>query len=98
MARTRFRGRMTQYEKPVWEPLLYLLRAYVDDFMWMHEVELEGGIRLHAYKHWETRRYLHLSEDSRAFVYEEPDFYREFDVRRLVDLVMPIQCDFSCRE
>lgn len=99
MARKRRqRGEITSWDEPVWEPLLILLRIYVDDFMWMFAVTLEDGTRLHAYKHRETRRYLHLSEDERAFVYEEPDFYREFDVRRLVDLVMPMQCDHSCRE
>lgn len=97
MARTRLRGRTAQWDDPVWEPLLHLLRVYVDDFMWMHEVELDDGTRVHAYKHRETRRYLHLSDDGRAFVYGEPDFYREVDVRRLVDLVMPTRCDYFCR-
>lgn len=35
----------------------------------MFEVELESGLRLHAYKHRETRRYLHLDKEGRAFVY-----------------------------
>jgi hypothetical protein len=98
MARKRLRGEMTSFDEPVWEPLLNLLRVYVDDFMWMFAATLEDGTRIHAYKHRDTRRYLHLTEDGRAFVYEEPDFYREFDeVRRLVDLVMPMRCDWSCR-
>jgi hypothetical protein len=88
---------MTRKDEPTWEPLLNLLRAYVDDFMWMFEVELEDGTRLHAYKHRETRRYLHLSEDDRVFFYEEPDFYCEIDARRMVDLVLPMRCDFLCR-
>ena len=31
-------------------------------FMWMHAVVLEDGELVHAYKHVETRRYLHLRE------------------------------------
>jgi uncharacterized protein DUF4160 len=33
--------------------------------MWMHAVTLKDGTRIHAYKHWHTRRYLHLSDDGR---------------------------------
>jgi Domain of unknown function (DUF4160) len=54
---------MTSWDEPVWDPLLTLLRVYVDDFMWMFRATLEDGTQLHAYKHRETRRYLHLSED-----------------------------------
>jgi hypothetical protein len=88
---------MTRWHDPVWEPLLTLVRVYVDEFMWMFEAQLEDGTRLHAYKHRETRRYLHLSEDGRAFFYEDPDFYCEIDPRRLVDLVLPARCDGLCR-
>lgn len=74
-------GQMTQYEAPDWDPLLKLLAEYLAaDFMWMHEVELKDGTRLHAYKNRETRRYLHLSSDGRAFVYCEDDCYREVEV------------------
>jgi len=97
MKKTAVQGRMKQYEEPNWEPLLYLLRAYVDDFMWMHEVELADGTSVHAYKHIETRRYLHLGEDHRAFVYTDDDSYREVESRRLVDLVMPLEL-WPCRE
>jgi hypothetical protein len=37
--------------------------------MWMHEVQLTDGTRIHAYKHWVTRRYMHLAADGRAFEY-----------------------------
>jgi len=97
MKKTAIRGQMKQYEEPNWEPLLYLLRAYVDDFMWMHEVELADGTSVHAYKHIETRRYLHLGEDHRTFVYTDDDRYREIEPRRLVDLVMPLEL-WPCRE
>jgi len=63
------RGRVVNYERPVWEPLMALAPEHVGDFMWMHEVELEDGTRLHAYKHVETRRYLHLDHGGRAFVF-----------------------------
>jgi hypothetical protein len=97
MTQNQLRGEMTRRDDPVWEPLLNLLRVYVDDFMWMFEVELEDGTRLHAYKHRETRRYLHLSEDDGVFFYKEPDFYCEIDARRLVDLVLPMRCVCLCR-
>jgi hypothetical protein len=35
--------------------------------MWMDGSRLEGGLRLHAYKHIETRRYLYLTEGGPAF-------------------------------
>jgi hypothetical protein len=61
--------------------------------MWMHEVELEDGTRLHAYKHHETRRYLHLDHGGRAFVFiwdesrpvEEDSLYEEVDPLWLLD-------------
>jgi len=62
----------------------------------MHEVELEDGTRLHAYKHHETRRYLHLDHGSRAFVFiwdesrpvEEDSLYEEVDPLWLLDLAL----------
>ena len=65
--------------------------------MWMFEVELEDGRRVHAYKHWWTRRYLHLSLDGCAFAYirpgcysnEDPDWYREVEPEWLLKLVLP---------
>ena len=70
------RGRAVNWVSPNWEPLLRLARVYVEEFMWMYEAELRGGISLHAYKHWWTRRYLFLTEDGRAFSYRG-DLYRE---------------------
>ena len=56
--------------EPDWEPLLNILEEdVVEMFMWMFEVELEDGTRLHVYKHRWNRRSLHLSEDGRAFFY-----------------------------
>jgi hypothetical protein len=42
---------MLRGETPNWKPLLDLEPDHVDDFMWMFEVELDGGARIHAYKH-----------------------------------------------
>jgi len=102
MARKRRRkGEVTSRDEPVWEPLEKLLGIYVEDFMWMHAVTLKDGTRIHAYKHWHTRCYLHLSDDGRTFTYEGEHFYREVETREhtreLVDRVMPEVCDFSCR-
>lgn len=92
------RGDMTrQYDKPEWGPLLDLAPDDIDDFMWMFEVELESGLRLHAYKHIETRKYLHLDREGRAFVYlwpeeiddrDEPGSYREVDPQRILREVL----------
>lgn len=83
-----FRGHMTSYEDPNWEPLVRLAPEHLDDFMWMFEAKLDDGTRLHAYKHCETRRYLHLSEDGRAFYYREPDIYTEIGACHLLGLVL----------
>jgi hypothetical protein len=55
---------------PVWEPLVAAVgQRLAETFMWMQEQELDDGSVLHAYKHIHTRRYLHLTEDGRAFDY-----------------------------
>jgi hypothetical protein len=92
----RRRGEITSWDDPIWEPLETLLGIYVEEFMWMYAATLKDGTRVHGYKHRITRRYLHLSDEGRTFAWEEPDFYREVDTRKLVDLVMPARCDFSC--
>jgi hypothetical protein len=76
-------------DEPVWEPLLGFASNHVGDFMWMFEVELEDGRHLHAYKHWWTRGYIHLTPDGRTFVYEEPQYYREVDPIWILQLVLP---------
>jgi hypothetical protein len=90
------RGRFLQCRVPVWGPLFELAPAHVGEFMWMYEIELEGGCRLHAYKHHRTRRYLHLDHGGRAFVFvwkesqaeEEPSEYEEVDPQWLLDLAL----------
>lgn len=83
-------GQVTQYETPHWDPLLKLLAEYlVADFMWMHEVQLKDGTPLHAYKNRETKRYLHLTPDGRAFEYCGEDKYREVEISlRLMERVL----------
>ncbi|HEX2391536.1 MAG TPA: hypothetical protein VHI77_01320 [Solirubrobacterales bacterium] len=91
------KGRMTRnYERPDWEPLIELAPEHVDDFMWMFELELENGVVLHAYKHWETRNYLHLDNAGRAFVYiwseriaaDDDGRYEQVDPEWLLQLVL----------
>jgi len=45
--------------------------------MWMGTVRLVDGTRLQAYRHYWTRRYLHLAEDGRAFVFVPKTRYEE---------------------
>jgi hypothetical protein len=47
----------------------------------MFEVELTDRSALHAYKHISTRRYLHLTEDGRAFAYQPAGDYAEIAPR-----------------
>jgi hypothetical protein len=90
------RGRTVNFEHPVWEPLIAAAPEHVGDFMWMHEAELEDGTRIHAYKHWETRRYLHLDHGGRAFVYvwdedrevDDDSRYEEVNLNWLLALVL----------
>ena len=72
-----FRGQGTQGDTPDWRPLVDLVGERVTgDFMWMFEVTLSNGMKLQAYKHVDTRCYIHLASDGQAFVYEDPDRYR----------------------
>jgi hypothetical protein len=71
-------GTLAQFERPDWEPLISLVGLdVVDCFMWMNELELEDGLRVHAYKSIATRRYLHVGVDGRTFAYRARDRYEE---------------------
>lgn len=86
--RRTYRGEMLQGEQPDWAPLLKTVGERVTgDFMWMFEVKLSNGKRLHAYKHIDTRRYVHLDHDGAAFVYLETDRYRAFPVTEVLAAV-----------
>jgi hypothetical protein len=74
--RRGIKGEVTQGERPEWEPLVNAVGERVArDFMWMFEVELSDGTSLQAYKHVDTRRYVHLAADGQAYFYESPDRY-----------------------
>lgn len=91
-------GRMLPIDTPTWQPLLDFAPEEIEDFMWMFDVELADGTRLHAYKHWWTRRYVHLADDGRAFYYvwvdaetyseTEEGTYRETCPRCHLELVL----------
>lgn len=68
-------GEVVNCGQPNWEPLLGLARIYVDEFMWMYETELENGVRLQAYKHYWTRRYLFLDAEGKAWLYRDDGRY-----------------------
>lgn len=62
------RSRLVQHDEPEWGPLVRLVGEDLAGwFMWMHELELADGTRVHEYKHRATRRYLRLAKDGRAF-------------------------------
>jgi hypothetical protein len=69
MARSgAFSGDVSQWEEPDWAPLETLVGYDVaDDFMWMHEVRLTDGSLVEAYKHIDTRRYIHADSEGRTF-------------------------------
>jgi hypothetical protein len=46
----------------------------------MHEVELTDGTSLHAYKHIDTRRYVHLASDGTAFACTPSGRYKPIPV------------------
>lgn len=77
-------GTIKQGDTPNWGPLLDIVGdAGVEEFMWMFEVELDDGTPLQAYKHIDTRRYLHLAADGSVFVYEPPETYRQINLAKL---------------
>jgi hypothetical protein len=83
-----FWGEVLQCETPDWQPLYGIVGFELADwFMWMFEIELDDGARVHAYKHIATRRYFHLAKDGRAFVYLPRGDYREIDRLRIIDAV-----------
>jgi hypothetical protein len=79
-------GHLGHRDRPFWQPLEDLVGIDLADwFMWMSDIELEDETFLHAYKHIATRRYLHLHEDGRAFMYAGLNRYREIHPRDAID-------------
>jgi hypothetical protein len=69
-------GRVVNYEDPDWEPLARLASPYLmSSFMWMHELATRRGERFHAYKHIETRCYVHIDIEGKGLAYD-PDLDR----------------------
>jgi hypothetical protein len=91
------RGRWLRVDAPEWEPLLNLAPDHVVDFMWMGTVQLVDGTRLQAYKHYWTRRHLHLSEDGRAFVFVPKTRYEEVNPPWLLMRVLGKELDPELR-
>ena len=82
------RGELVQSDRPEWGPLRQVLPdTLVETFMWMFEVCL-GRHRIHAYKHVVTRRYVHLSESGRAYVYVDDDRYARIPVATALELAL----------
>ena len=73
------RSEITDRRDPEWDPLLELVgKDLVVDFMWMGELKLSPGGRMQAYKHCDTRRYLHIDNRGNTWEYwgGEEGFYR----------------------
>jgi len=72
-------ARVVNYEEPDWRPLERFASPYLaGSFMWMHEVRTRRGESFHAYKHIETRCYVHLGIDGNglAFHWDEKRYGR----------------------
>jgi hypothetical protein len=97
VAHKPIRGKHLRVEAPEWEPLLNFAPDHVDDFMWMGTVRLVDGTRLQAYKHYWTRRHLHLAEDGRAFVFVPKTRYEEVNPPWLLMRVLGKEPDPTLR-
>lgn len=96
-ARKAIRGRLLKVDAPEWEPLLNLAPDHIDDFMWMGTVQLTDGTRLQLYKHYWTRRSLHLAEDGRAFIFVPKTRYEEVNPPWLLMRVLRTELDPELR-
>ncbi len=77
-------------EEPVWDPLQRLARVvrqipqvpqfHPGEFMYMEAIRNERlGIRIHLYKHIDTRRYLNLDDAGHAYAYWPGDADEDLD-------------------
>lgn len=86
MASTTQPGHLSQFDVPNWLPLERLIGFRLADwFMWMNELTLADGTAVHAYKHIATRRYFHLGEDDRAFLYTRSGSYEEIALEEAIE-------------
>lgn len=97
MPQKPIRGKWLPIDAPEWEPLLNLAPDHVGDFMWMGTVRLVDGTRLQVYKHCWNRRYLHLTEDGRAFVFVPKTRYEEVNPPWLLMRVLELELDPELR-
>jgi hypothetical protein len=87
----RCTGTMTQGDTPDWKPLLDLVgEELTGEFMWMFEVQVANDVPLQAYKHIETRGYLHLDPTGATYVYESPDWYRRIPIAKALAAVFRV--------
>ena len=85
----RIYGEMSQGDHPVWEPLERAAgMELADGFMWMYEIDTTDGGHIQAYKHIDTRRYLHLDGEGRAYEYIAEQRYREIPLADALDLAL----------
>jgi hypothetical protein len=85
----RIYGEMSQGGHPVWEPLERAAgMELADGFMWMYEIDTTDGGHIQAYKHIDTRRYLHLDGEGRAYEYIAEQRYREIPLADALDLAL----------
>jgi hypothetical protein len=95
-------GKSSMPDEPDWDPLSRAASEWLlGDFMAMHEVELQNGVRVCCYKHIETRRSLHLDADLNAYLYsfderdlDGPGHYERVSLRETFGLVV-LQPEFA---
>jgi hypothetical protein len=73
-------ARVVNYKEPDWRPLERLASPYLaSSFMWMFELATRRGERFHAYKHIETRCYVHIDISGSVLAYvPEEDRYQRY--------------------
>jgi hypothetical protein len=83
-------GRVTSIDEPDWSPLDgFLPLKLCGPFMWMHAVELDDDRELRAYKHSETRRYLHLDAHADAWENLDQGRFRRMRHSDAIEQVLP---------
>src|SRR3954451_7170816 len=77
-------------EQPDWRPLEKIVPLDLcGPFLWMWDVEVDGGERLYVYKPSVPRRYFHLDRDGAPYRYAAPDIYVPLRHHDAVELVFP---------
>jgi hypothetical protein len=78
---TRLVGEMAQGDTPDWKPLVGVVGEDIAGaFMWMYEIRTTSGAPLHAYKHVDTREYLHLDREGNAYAYVPESSYHSIPI------------------